>query len=275
MASSRTAAQSLIECRKVLVGGSLAAKSSRLVSAGEAVVVTGDAPRYVSRGGVKLEVALQHFGIAPTGRRALDIGASTGGFTDCLLQHGAAEVVALDVGRNQLHERLRGDPRVVSLERTDVRNVDVAQARGPFDLVVADLAFISLRVVASDVAALGSRDVIMLVKPQFEAGKAQADRGRGVIKDPEVWQQALTGVCDAYLAVGAAIAGVMVSPITGASGNVEFFVHADLRQGTVSGSQVRCSRHTGCHVRADPSDGAVHRAGQGGSRRSRDGSVQG
>ena len=232
LAASRTEAQRLIEERRVTVGGSPAAKASRLVDPAEAVVVKGDPPRYVSRGGHKLEAALAGFGIAAAGRRAIDVGASTGGFTDCLLQHGAAAVVAVDVGRNQLHERLRADPRVTSLERTDVRSVTTGAVGGPAEIVVADVSFISLRLVAADLCRLATADIVVLVKPQFEAGRAEADRGRGVIRDPEVWRRALLGVCRAVVGAGAAIMGVMVSPLTGAEGNVEFLLHADVRRHT-------------------------------------------
>lgn len=231
MAASRGEAQRLIEQRRVTVGGAPAAKAARLVHAGEAVVVAGDRPRYVSRGGHKLEAALVRFGVAPAGLRAIDVGASTGGFTDCLLQHGAAAVVAIDVGRNQLHERLRADPRVDSFERTDVRRVDTAAIGGPAPLVVADVSFISLRLVAADLCRLATADIVALAKPQFEAGRAEADRGRGVIRDPEVWHRALGGVWRAVVDAGAAIMGVMVSPVTGAQGNVEFLLHADVRGG--------------------------------------------
>lgn len=232
MAASRGEAQRLIEQRRVTVGGAPAAKAARLVHAGEAVVVAGDRPRYVSRGGHKLEAALVGFGVAPAGLRAIDVGASTGGFTDCLLQHGAAAVVAIDVGRNQLHERLRADPRVDSFERTDVRGVDAAAIGGPAPLVAADVSFISLRLVAADLCRLATADIVALVKPQFEAGRAEADRGRGVIRDPEVWRRALGGVWRAVVDAGAAIMGVMVSPVTGAQGNVEFLLHADVRGGS-------------------------------------------
>ncbi len=231
LAGSRTEAQRLVDERRVTVGGSVAAKASRLVDPAEPVEVKGDPPRYVSRGGHKLEAALAGFGIAATGCRAIDVGASTGGFTDCLLQHGAAAVVAIDVGRNQLHERLRADPRVASFERTDVRGVAEAVIGGPAELVVADVSFISLRLVMADLCRLATADIVVLVKPQFEAGRADADRGRGVIRDPEVWRRALLGVCRAVVGAGAAIMGVMVSPLTGAEGNAEFLLHADVRPG--------------------------------------------
>ena len=232
LAASRSEARRLIEEGRVTVAGAPAAKASRMVDPGEPVVVAADPPRYVSRGGHKLEAALSGFKISATGCRAIDIGASTGGFTDCLLQHGAAAVVAIDVGRNQLHERLRADPRVASLERTDVRKVRADAIGGPAEIVVADVSFISLRLIAADLCRLAAADIVMLVKPQFEAGRAEADRGRGVIRDPEVWRRALLEVCRAVVDSGAAIMGVMVSPLTGAEGNVEFLVHADARRGS-------------------------------------------
>lgn len=231
LAASRGEAQQLIAHRRVTVGGAPAAKVARLVHAAEPVEVAGDPPRYVSRGGHKLEAALDRFGVDPAGGRAIDVGASTGGFTDCLLQHGASAVVAVDVGRNQLHERLRADPRVFSLERTDVRGVDTAALGGPAELVVADVSFISLRLIAADLCRLATADIVALVKPQFEAGKAEADRGRGVIRDPGVWRRALLEACRAVVDAGAAIMGVMVSPLTGAQGNVEFLLHASVRPG--------------------------------------------
>jgi 23S rRNA (cytidine1920-2'-O)/16S rRNA (cytidine1409-2'-O)-methyltransferase len=184
----------------------------------------------VSRGGEKLDAALSAFGVDVRGRVALDAGASTGGFTDCLLQRGAAGVVAVDVGRGQLHTRLVADPRVRLLERTNVRHLDLAGAGGvTFPIIVADLSFISLGtvapVLAGELAADGA-DVVVLVKPQFEAGRAEASRGRGVIRDPAVWLRALEGVASAFAGSGAAIMGAMVSPLHGADGNVEFFLHA-------------------------------------------------
>ncbi len=203
-------------------------KASRLVDPGEAVQIARDGPRFVSRGGFKLEAALDRFGIDVSGVRVVDVGSSTGGFTDCLLQHGAERVVAIDVGRNQLHEKLRADPRVQVLEKTDVRAVEVAEIGGPAPLVVADLSFISVRLVARELLALTAvpGDLIVLVKPQFEAGKVEADKGRGVIRDPIVWQRTISAAAGALEDAGAAIMEVMVSPIRGGEGNVEFLVHA-------------------------------------------------
>jgi 23S rRNA (cytidine1920-2'-O)/16S rRNA (cytidine1409-2'-O)-methyltransferase len=192
------------------------------------VVVLGDPPAYVSRGGQKLAAALDRFSVEVQGRRALDAGSSTGGFTDCLLQRGGAEVVAVDVGRGQLDARLRADPRVVVRERTDIRAVDVDEVGGPVDLVVADLSFISLRTVLDALLAAvrPGGDLVLLVKPQFEAGKAEADRGRGVIRDPEVQRRTLAEVRAALEGRGAVIMGEMTSPLRGGSGNVEFLLHA-------------------------------------------------
>jgi len=225
LAPSREAARADVAEGRVLVSGAPAEKASRLVAAGEPLQVVGPPPRFVGRGGAKLDAALDHFGVDVSGRRALDAGASTGGFTDCLLQRGAATVTALDVGHGQLHERLRADPRVWVVERTNVREY---VAPTPFEVVVADLSFISLTTAAP--ALLGANagpraDVVLLVKPQFEAGRVEASRGRGVIRDPNVWHRVLTEVRGALEAREAAMMGVMVSPLTGADGNVEFLAH--------------------------------------------------
>ncbi len=206
----------------------MADKPARLVDAGEPVQLAGPPPRFVSRGGEKLDAALERLDIDVAGRTALDAGASTGGFTDCLLQRGAAHVVAVDVGHGQLDVRLRQDPRVEVMERTNVRDLTVGSLPGaPFDVVTADLAFVSLRRVAPVLTALAApgADVIVLVKPQFEAGRVEASKGRGVIRDPEVWRRALLGVRDAFEGSAAAMMGLMVSPLRDANGNVEFLAH--------------------------------------------------
>lgn len=186
------------------------------------------APRFVSRGGVKLDAALGRFGIDVDGASALDAGASTGGFTDCLLQRGADEVVAVDVGYGQLHERLTTDRRVRNVERTNIRDLVPAAVGAPFDIVVADLSFISLASVIDGLLGLCRPQgvVVMLVKPQFEAHRAEAAKGQGVVTDPAVWRRVLHDVITAVHARGAVIMGVMVSPITGAEGNVEFLLAA-------------------------------------------------
>jgi 23S rRNA (cytidine1920-2'-O)/16S rRNA (cytidine1409-2'-O)-methyltransferase len=190
---------------------------------------------FVSRGGLKLDAALDRFPVDPHGRRALDAGASTGGFTDCLLQRGATHVVAVDVGHGQLDAGLRADPRVTVLERVNVRTLTLEQlldadpAYEPVPLVVADLSFISLRsVVPALTGALAAEgaDLIVLVKPQFEAGRVTVAKGKGVVRDPEVWRVALEGVTSALGDAGTGIMGAMASPVTGPAGNVEFLLHA-------------------------------------------------
>jgi 23S rRNA (cytidine1920-2'-O)/16S rRNA (cytidine1409-2'-O)-methyltransferase len=226
LVDSREQAKELIAAGQVLVSGAIADKAARQVSAAEPVELVGPKPRFVSRGGDKLDAALTYFQVDPAGRRALDAGASTGGFTDCLLQRGAEHVTAVDVGHGQLHERLRAHPRVAVVERTDIR----AFQPGPpatFDLIVADLSFISLRSVAPALLALAApgADLVALVKPQYEAGRAEAAKGRGVIRDPEVWRRVLNEVVSALEDAGAAMMGTMVSPLKGADGNVEFLAH--------------------------------------------------
>jgi 23S rRNA (cytidine1920-2'-O)/16S rRNA (cytidine1409-2'-O)-methyltransferase len=181
-------------------------------------------PRYVSRGGEKLAHALDVLGVDPAGRDALDVGASTGGFTDVLLQRGASRVIALDVGYGQLHERLRADPRVTVLERTNARELREL----PFapELVVADVSFIGLRLVLPPVLALAKPgwEAVVLVKPQFEAGRAEVGKG-GVVRDPEVHRRVLREVAEAALAWQAEPAGVVDSGLPGPKGNREFFLH--------------------------------------------------
>ena len=206
------------------MGGAPADKPARLVGADQPVHLAGPGPRYVGRGGEKLEGALAHFRIDVSGLDALDAGASTGGFTDCLLQAGARRVVAVDVGRGQLHDRLRRDPRVEAHERTDIRAYATDER---FPVVVADLSFISVRTVAAALVALvgDGGDLVVLVKPQFEAGREEASRARGVIREPEIWRRTVTDAISAIEAAGATNMGVMVSPLRGADGNVEFLAH--------------------------------------------------
>ena len=228
LVASRQVAQELIENGDVLVSGTVATKSSRLVGPGEPVVVAAEPPRFVGRGGHKLDAALERFGIDVTGLVGLDAGSSTGGFTDCLLQRGAARVHSIDVGRNQLHERLRVDPRVVVRERTDIRSVRPDSLEDDIGIVVADLSFISVGRVAATLVELvvPGGPLVVLVKPQFEAGRAEVSRGRGVIRDPEIWERTLVAAGADIEGAGATIMGAMVSPLRGADGNVEFLVHA-------------------------------------------------
>ncbi|MEZ5169719.1 MAG: TlyA family RNA methyltransferase [Acidimicrobiia bacterium] len=225
LVSSRSEGVEAIAAGRVTVGGAPAPKPARLVAAGEPIELVGRR-RFVSRGGEKLEAALETFAIDVTDAVCLDAGASTGGFTDCLLQRGARAVYALDVGHGQLDWGVRRDDRVVVLERTDIRAVppDVV---GPCDVVTADLAFISLRSVLDHLADAGTQgvDVVLLVKPQFEVGRARVGRG-GIVRDPALHLSALTGVADACPAAGLVPVGVMRSPLRGGDGNVEFLLHA-------------------------------------------------
>jgi 23S rRNA (cytidine1920-2'-O)/16S rRNA (cytidine1409-2'-O)-methyltransferase len=240
LAPSRSQAQELISQMKVTVSGAVAANAARQVHAGEPIEIIGPPPPFVSRGGEKLQGAIDRFGLDVAGRRCLDVGASTGGFTDCMLQHGAASVVALDVGHGQLHERIRRDERVDVRERTNIRHVTLADFDDQrFDLISIDISFISLRVVAPvifGVLAAPGCDVVALVKPQFEAGRAEVSKGRGVIRSPEIWGRVLEDVVSATDALGAATMGVMVSPLLGAEGNVEFLAwfRAAPHQGTIA-----------------------------------------
>jgi 23S rRNA (cytidine1920-2'-O)/16S rRNA (cytidine1409-2'-O)-methyltransferase len=208
---------------RVLVSGSLATKPERLVDPAEPIEVSGPGPRFVSRGGEKLEGALEAFGLDVTGDRVLDIGSSTGGFTDCVLQRGASAVVAVDVGRGQLAWSLRQDPRVTVMERTDIRHLDVTTI-GAFDLVVVDVSFISLRtVLASITAAAGDAKIVALVKPQFEVGRANVGKG-GVVRDPTKHAKAVEGVVEKAEAIGWRCVAEAPSCLPGAEGNREFFV---------------------------------------------------
>jgi 23S rRNA (cytidine1920-2'-O)/16S rRNA (cytidine1409-2'-O)-methyltransferase len=225
---SRRQAVEAITAGRVRVGGSPAPAPARLVAPDEAIQVTGDPPRFVSRGGEKLAAALERFAVDGRGRRALDAGASTGGFTDCLLQAGVVHVDAVDVGRGQLAWSLRDDPRVTVRERTNVRHLQPDDLGGPVDLTVADLSFISLVTVAPALARCTrpDGDLVLLVKPQFEAGRARIGKG-GVVRDPAVHRAVLREVRDGLRRAGLHVVDVMASPLRGADGNVEFLVHCD------------------------------------------------
>lgn len=233
LAESRSEAVRLIETGSVTVRGTFADKASRMVAADEPIEVLTE-KRFVSRGGEKMEHALLHFGVRVSARSVLDAGVSTGGFTDCVLQHGARRVFAIDVGRNQLHERIKNDARVEWRDGVNVR--DLVHADMPFDcsLVVADLSFISLtKVLPALVQAIRAEpdfevpQLVLLVKPQFEAGRTEVSRGKGVITDPALHQQACKTVSEALVALGCLVHGVVESPIKGAEGNTEFLLFAD------------------------------------------------
>jgi 23S rRNA (cytidine1920-2'-O)/16S rRNA (cytidine1409-2'-O)-methyltransferase len=225
LARSRAEAQALIHAGTVELDGNRRLKPGQMVST-DAPVSLVEKPRWASRAGAKLEHALDAFGIDPTGLACLDAGASTGGFTDVLLARGARVVYAVDVGRAQLVQRLRDDPRVVSMERTNLR--ELRELPEPVDLATLDLSFISLRLVLPAVRSLlaGDGGVVALVKPQFEAGKDDVPRG-GVVRDPEIWHRVLVDVARAADEIGLHPHDVVRSPISGGDGNVEFLL--DLR----------------------------------------------
>ncbi len=222
---SRAKAQAAIEAGLVSANDVGVRKASEAIPV-DAMLRASAAHPYVSRGGVKLNAALDHFGFDPKGRVCLDIGASTGGFTQVLLERGAARVYAVDVGKRQLHESLRARPEVVSLEATDIRALSPARLDAPPDLITVDVSFISLKQVLPAALALAERpaQLAALIKPQFEAGRAHIKKG--IVRDEAVH----TTVCDdidAFVAsLGWRVAGVIPSPITGGDGNVEFLLGA-------------------------------------------------
>jgi len=226
LVATRERARALILAGQVKVNGAVISKAGTPV-AGDALIelATPDHP-YVGRGGIKLAHALDVFGILPEGRQALDIGASTGGFTDVLLQRGAASVIALDVGHGQLDWRLRNDPRVIVKEGVNARALTSTDVPHPVDLVTIDVAFISLRHIFPALPAViaVAADVVALVKPQFEAGREQVGKG-GIVADPAVHDAVLARVTLAAEAAGFTRLAMTPSPITGAEGNREFFLH--------------------------------------------------
>jgi 23S rRNA (cytidine1920-2'-O)/16S rRNA (cytidine1409-2'-O)-methyltransferase len=228
LARSREQAAELIATGKVTIAGQTASKPATQVSRDTPVTVTagGGEPVYASRGGRKLAGALGAFGgLVVAGKRCLDAGASTGGFTDVLLRAGAAHVVAVDVGYGQLAWSLRTDPRVTVLDRVNVRALEPAQVAPPPEVVVADLSFISLTLVLPALVACAAPDAefALMVKPQFEVGRGKVGAG-GVVRDPADRADAVRGVCEAAAESGLGVAGVTASPLPGPAGNVEYFV---------------------------------------------------
>jgi 23S rRNA (cytidine1920-2'-O)/16S rRNA (cytidine1409-2'-O)-methyltransferase len=223
---SRERARGLILAGQVRVDGHTVDKAGAPVEPTAVIALAGPDHPYVGRGGLKLAFALDRFGIEVSGREALDVGASTGGFTDVLLRRGARRVVALDVGHGQLDWRLRNDPRVVVLERYNARRIDLADLPGPVGVVTIDVSFISLRQILPRLPALmeDGADLVALVKPQFEAGRREVGR-HGLVKDPGVWARVVDEVASAAAACGLVRAGLVPSPITGARGNHEFLLH--------------------------------------------------
>jgi len=226
LAADPAEARDAVDAGRVSIGGVPATKVTTMVAPDAPVAVAGAPRAYVSRAGGKLAAALDRFQVDPAGRSCLDAGASTGGFTDCLLQRGASRVVAVDVGYGLLAWSLRTDPRVLVFERRNVR--DLAPDALPFrpELVVADLSFVSLRTVVSTLADVGApgADHLVLVKPQFEARRDEIEDG-GVVRDPSVWRRVLDEVAEAARSAGLDPDGAMASPLPGPAGNIEFLLH--------------------------------------------------
>ena len=220
---SRAKAQALVMAGDVRVDGQVILKSSDLVDPDMQIEVR-EKPRYVSRGGEKLEAALEKFSIDANGKVCADVGASTGGFTDCLLQRGAARVFAVDVGKGVLHWKLRNDARVVAMEQTNARYLESLPEK--IDLAVVDASFISLKILLPVIMKWTKAGglIVCLVKPQFEAGRKEAGRGEGVIRKPEIHRQVLVEIIEFAGGLGLGVLGLMRSPIKGPKGNVEFLL---------------------------------------------------
>jgi len=230
LAASRERAQAMVLAGRVLVDEQKVDKPGTSVAADAALRLLGDDPRYVGRGGLKLEAALLHWQIEVTGRFCADVGASTGGFTDCLLQHGAAQVVAIDTGYGQIAQSLRSDERVALMERTNARHLKPGDLPEGISLVAMDVSFISATLVLPPVvAAAGAtlRELVALVKPQFEAGREFVGKG-GIVRDPAGHDAAIRRVRECVASLGGSELDVIDSPILGAEGNKEFLLHARL-----------------------------------------------
>jgi 23S rRNA (cytidine1920-2'-O)/16S rRNA (cytidine1409-2'-O)-methyltransferase len=223
---SRERARALIMAGKVLVDENRVEKPGAQVRSDAHICLRREDFPFVSRGGVKLERALGVFGIDPKGKRAVDVGASTGGFTDCLLQKGALKVFAVDVGYGQLAWKLQQDPRVVNLERRNIRYLDFREIGEPVDLIVVDTSFISVRKFLERLCqiVMDSGDIVILIKPQFEVGKGEVEKG-GIVRDPEKQIRVVRKIQQWALDLGLRVKGVVESPLKGVKGNREFFIH--------------------------------------------------
>lgn len=245
---SRSKAQAIIMAGQVYVDGQKADKAGISYEDNVDIEVRGESCPYVSRGGLKLEKALRDFGVDPTGFVCSDSGASTGGFTDCLLQQGASKVFAIDVGYGQLDWKIRSDPRVVVMERTNIRYVTPEDLGEPLDLSVIDVSFISLKIVLPAIKALlkTTGQVLCLIKPQFEAGREKVGK-KGVVRDPETHKQVLDDFVELANTLNFTILGLTFSPVKGPEGNIEFLGHLTLadREGiTTDTAQVVSDAHT-------------------------------
>jgi 23S rRNA (cytidine1920-2'-O)/16S rRNA (cytidine1409-2'-O)-methyltransferase len=223
IAPSREGAQRLIMAGRVRVDSQPALKADQRVDEQSAIALVGESPEYASRGGLKLAAALDHFGVDPAKRRAMDVGASTGGFTDVLLRRGAAHVIALDVGYGQIADRLRRDPRVTVLDRTNIRLVEAASLPYAPEIVTIDVSFISLRLVIPAVLGLAAAavEILALIKPQFEVGKGKVGKG-GVVHDDDLRRRAVEEVLEFARGLGLEVEAAIESPIRGAAGNREY-----------------------------------------------------
>ena len=231
LVESRERGQARIIAGQVLVNGQKQEKAGALVPEDAEVRLLGEALPFVSRGGLKLEAALRGFKVSAHGTIALDVGASTGGFTDCLLQHGCTKVYAVDVGYGQMAWKLRQDPRVVVIERTNIRAMDPSLIPEPVDIVVIDASFISLEKIIPSILQFiktGS-EIIALIKPQFEVGKGQVGKG-GIVRDDAARAAAVERIRAFFEETGLDVKGVITSPITGQDGNVEFLIYALYQQ---------------------------------------------
>ncbi len=226
IAASRERARALIMGGKVLVNGMPVTKAGSLVDRNAGIGLKGEDIPYVSRGGLKLEAAVEHFAVPLKDKTAMDVGASTGGFTDCMLQHGAHKVYCIDVGYGQLAWKLRQDPRVVLIERTNIRYLERERIPDEIDLVTIDVSFISLVKAVPKVLEFLKRggEIIALIKPQFEVGKGEVDKG-GVIKDEAKRSRAVEQVKGALEALGLETIGIIQSPVPGQKGNIEFLIY--------------------------------------------------
>ena len=246
LAESLDLAQRLVIAGKVRVDGQLAVTPSQIVQ-NDAELTVDQGPRFVSRGGKKLAAALDEFSVDVQNLVCADAGASTGGFTDCLLQNGAAKVFAIDVGHGILDWKLRNDPRVIVMEKTNARHVE--KLAEPVDLVVIDASFISLKVLlpvikgwlSSPARGGGGGDIIALIKPQFEAKREEVSRGKGVIRDAEIHRRVLHEILDFAVAKGFSLRGLIRSPIQGPKGNVEFLVWLGMGKPSADGEHVEAT----------------------------------
>lgn len=232
LAETRTKAQAVIMSGEVYVDGQKADKPGALFEDTVSIEVRGSVCPYVSRGGLKLEKALRDFGVDPAGFVCSDSGASTGGFTDCLLQKGAKKVFAIDVGYGQLAWKVRNDPRVVCMERTNIRYVTPEDIGEPLDLSVVDVSFISLKIVLPAICALlkPTGQILCLIKPQFEAGKENVGK-KGVVRDPKIHQEVLENFVQLAKSLNLTIRGLTFSPVKGPEGNIEFLGHLSMEKG--------------------------------------------